>query len=281
MKNSSTAAAGGGSPYGTIRASAPPSPAPAMVDPLPRASPPSYAPSYTTYASSAAMPPSYTTYAASSANPKGYIKVPTSDPSTQYTVQVNSAPPQPVPELQPSPAMRVSDLFTNLKEQGNALIAARRPWQELLHPPSFSRPANAGTAITRIGRNTTYFRANYIITMLSVLLVSLLYHPFSFFACGALFAAWFFLYFSRTGPLTILGKTFDDGSVLMTLGLITIFALLFTNVGWSVIGSLVVGAAVVGVHAAFRSTDDLFISEQEATGGGLVNQVTAPFVRMV
>jgi PRA1 family protein 1 len=269
------------SSYGTMRATPPSTPVAHVADaPQRLASPAPY---------SAAVPPStpnvtawanqsYTTYPPTT----GYMKVPTVDPSPPVaTVRPAVAAATPVPELEPSPAVRISDLVSRFKDQGNAIISARRPWQELFHPSSFSRPANVGDAINRIRRNGTYFRANYILTILGVLLIGLFYHPFSFFACAALVAAWFFLYFSRTAPLTILGRTIDDGSVMLWLTVATVVALLFTNVGWNVIGSMTVGVAVVGVHAAFRSTDDLFLTEQEATGGGLVNPTMAHFAQVL
>lgn len=284
--------------YGTVRTAPPQAPVAHVTDAPPRTSspatygsavPPS-TPVATTWATSppytAAVPPaqpvaawatpSYTTYPPTT----GYVKVPTSDPSPPVAA-VHPVVAFPPPELQPSPADRVSDLVSKFKEQGHALISTRRPWQELFHPPSFSRPANAGDVINRIRRNTAYFRANYIMVILGTLLMGLFYHPFSFFACAALVAAWFFLYFSRNGPLVVFGRTFDDGSVLLWLTVATVVSLLFTNVGWNVIGSLAVGVAVVGIHASFRSTDDLFLTEQEAAGGGLVNPTIAHVAQML
>jgi hypothetical protein len=269
------------SSYGTIRAAPPPAPAVHVANAPPRSSSPPFYGAAVPPSSPAVAAwdnPSYTTYPATT----GYIKVPIADPSPPLAaVRPAVAPATPAPELEPSPAVRISDLVSKFKEQGHALISARRPWQELFHPPSFSRPANAGDAINRIRRNTTYFRANYILTILGVLLIGLFYHPFSFFACAALVAAWFFLYFSRTGPLVILGRTIDDGSVLLWLTVATVVSLMFTSVGWNVIGSTAVGVAVVGVHAAFRSTDDLFLSEQEAAGGGLINPTMAHFAQIL
>ncbi|VAI36519.1 unnamed protein product [Triticum turgidum subsp. durum] len=93
-------------------------------------------------------------------------------------------------------------------------------------------------------RNTAYFRANYALAVLAVVAASLLWHPGTLFALLALCAAWFFLYFARPAegaqPLRVFGTEFDDGTVL------------------------------VGAHAALRSTDDLFLTEQEAAGNGLV-----------
>lgn len=267
------------SSYGTIRSPPPPSaPSPAVP---PRSSSPAYVPAVPP-STPATVPawgaPSYTTYPPTAT---GYSKVPTADSPPPPVPSVAAGSPVPQLQPQPSPATRISDLVSTFKDQGHALISARRPWQELFHPPSFSRPANIGDAITRIRRNVAYFRANYILTILGVLLVGLFYHPFSFFACAALATAWFFLYFSRTAPLTILGRTFDDGSVLLWLTVATVVSLLFTNVGWNVIGSMTVGVALVGIHAAFRSTDDLFLTEQEAAGGGLLNPAMAQFAQVL
>ncbi|KAF3322900.1 PRA1 family protein B1 [Carex littledalei] len=242
--------------YGTIRAAPPPAPAVYVANaPPPSSSPPFYG---------AAVPPSspavaawdtysYTTYPATTS----YIKVATADPSPSLAaVRPAVATGTPAPELEPSPVVRISDLVSKFKEQGHALISARRPWQELFHPPSFSRPANIGDAINRIRRNATYFPCKL--------------HPDNPW-CSS----------DRTAPLVILGRTIDDGSVLMWLTVATVVSLMFTSVGWNVIGSTAVGVAVVGVHAAFRSTDDLFLSEQEAAGGGLINPTMAQFAQVL
>ncbi|XP_072971324.1 PRA1 family protein F2-like [Typha angustifolia] len=246
--------------YGAIRAAPPPSQEPPRVSPSGYGSIPFTQSDFVKIP--AAAPPSF-----------GYNPIPT----------IATPPPpttSPSPVSPPSPASRAADLVSRIKEQGQALIAARRPWPEVFHSASFSKPSDFGEAISRIRRNLAYFRANYSIAVLLVLLLSLFWHPTSLFAFAALAAAWFFLYFSRSGPLNLFGRTFDDGTVLATLAGATVILLLFTDVGWNVIGSVLMGIAIVSAHAAFRSTDDLFLDEQEAAGGGLIAGIPA-YVRVV
>ncbi|KAG8098102.1 hypothetical protein GUJ93_ZPchr0013g36738 [Zizania palustris] len=227
----------------------------------------------------------------------GYTKIPTYPPpppssypaapppaSTSYPGPPPPPLSQPVaPEAQgaiqdptalPSPIAKAAELVTRFREQGQALIAARRPWAEVFRAPAFSKPPSIGEAIARGRRNVAYFRANYALAVLAVVAASLLWHPGTLFALLALSVAWFFLYFARPAsggqPLRLFGTEFEDGTVLAALTGVTVIALLFTNVGWNVIGSVMIGVALVGAHAALRSTDDLFLTEQEAAGDGLV-----------
>ncbi|XP_040377743.1 PRA1 family protein F3-like, partial [Oryza brachyantha] len=229
-------------------------------------------------AAAAAM---YGSYAAAPASSGGYAKIPTyPPPPSAYPAPVAA---QPVaqgavvhdPTAPPSPIAKAAELVTRFREQGQALIAARRPWGEVFRAPAFSKPPSVGEAVARARRNVAYFRANYALSVLAVVAASLLWHPGTLFALLALCAAWFFLYFARPAssagqPLRLFGMEFEDGTVLAALTGVTVIALLFTNVGWNVIGSVMIGAALVGAHATLRSTDDLFLTEQEAAGDGLV-----------
>jgi hypothetical protein len=238
--------------------------------------------------SGATAPPAgmYGSYPAPPASSGGYAKIPTyPSPPSSYPnpTHVPPAAPSPSPSVPapiqdptapPSSLAKAAELVARFREQGQALIAARRPWSEVFLTPAFSKPPNVGEAVARMRRNAAYFRSNYALAVLAVVAASLLWHPGTLFALLALCAAWFFLYFARPSepgqPLRILGTEFDDGTVLAALSGLTVIALLFTDVGWNVVGSAMIGVALVGAHAALRSTDDLFLTEQEAAGNGFM-----------
>ncbi|KAJ9549696.1 hypothetical protein OSB04_022239 [Centaurea solstitialis] len=154
-------------------------------------------------------------------------------------------------------------------------IARRRPWKEFLNYTAVSRPLSYEDAVSRLKRNLNYFRVNYAMMILLILFLSLIYQPISMITFLIVFVGWFFLYFFRDphSPVVIFGYVFDDRVVLMALSLLTIFALACTDVGVIMLVALAVGAGVVGIHAGIRSTDDLFLDEQEAGDGGLVSVV--------
>lgn len=166
-------------------------------------------------------------------------------------------------------------LIARAKFHTENFIARRRPWRECLDYTAITRPLSYDDATRRIKKNLNYFRVNYAMVILLTLFLSLIYQPVSMITFLIVFVGWFFLYFFRDprSPVVIFNHVFDDRVVLMALSLLTIFALACTDVGVILLVAIGVGAAVVVVHAGIRSTDDLFLDEEDVGDGGLVSVV--------
>ena len=189
----------------------------------------------------------------------GYGTIPTTiSTATTTTTQ---------PPLPPTTLTFISRATTTAQ----TLIATRRPWQELVKFSSFIRPCTYDESISRIKYNVNYFRVNYAMIFLAILFLSLLRHPISIIVFIGVFVAWLFLYFERDGPVVLFNRSFDDRVLLCVLGLVTIVALAYTDLGLDVLIALIIGVVVVGVHAAFRGTEDLFLDEESAVEGGLLS----------
>ncbi|KAL3717949.1 PRA1 family protein B3-like [Eucalyptus grandis] len=152
-------------------------------------------------------------------------------------------------------------------------LSQRRPWYELLDRSAMARPDNLTDAASRIRKNASYFKVNYIALLAVVLALSLVTHPFSLLVLLSLLAAWIFLYLFRPSdqPLVVYGRTFSDREVLGILVLLTIVVVFLTSVGSLLISALMIGVAIVCAHGAFRVPEDLFLDDEQPANAGLLS----------
>uniref|UniRef100_A0A7N0TW35 PRA1 family protein n=1 Tax=Kalanchoe fedtschenkoi TaxID=63787 RepID=A0A7N0TW35_KALFE len=157
------------------------------------------------------------------------------------------------------------EFISRAKDRIKSGLGARRPWKVLFNHRALGLPPNLSTALSRIRTNLAYFRMNYAIIVLLILFLSLLWHPISLIVLAAMMALWLFLYFLRDEPQVLFRRTIDDRVVLVVLSILTIVLLLLTKATWNIVGAVLIGAAVVLLHAALRKTDDLFLDEEEVS----------------
>lgn len=136
-----------------------------------------------------------------------------------------------------------------------------------------TRPDSLSEAYSRIRRNLSYFKVNYVTLLALVLAFSLLSNPFSLLVLLSLLGAWMFLYIFRPSdqPLAIFGRTFSDRETLGALVVLTIVVVFLTSVGSLLISAFMIGAAIVCAHGAFRVPEDLFLDDQEPVNSGFLS----------
>ncbi|KAK2981769.1 hypothetical protein RJ640_010286 [Escallonia rubra] len=173
----------------------------------------------------------------------------------------------------PASAAAVRAFISHIADTARAGLSQRRPWSEVADRSAFSKPDSISDATTRIRKNYSYFRVNYLTVIAGVLALSLLTNPLSLITLLGLLAAWLFLYLFRPSdpPLVVFGRTFSERETLGVLILSTIVVVFLTSVGSVLISALMVGVAVVCAHGAFRAPEDLFLDDQDSAATGFLS----------
>jgi hypothetical protein len=133
----------------------------------------------------------------------------------------------------------------------------------------FAKPESLSEATVRVRKNMSHFRINYSLVLIAVVALSLVMHPVYLFVLGSLLAAWVYLYLVRTDPVIAFGRTFSEREVLLGMSVFTLIVIFMTNVGSILISAFMIGVGLCAAHGAYRVPDDLFLDDQEATGGFL------------
>ncbi|GMH19343.1 hypothetical protein Nepgr_021184 [Nepenthes gracilis] len=190
--------------------------------------------------------------------------------SSPPTIPISSQQTTPSHSQTPIATAAFRAFITRLSSSIRQGFSHRRPWSELVDRASFSRPDSFSEAASRVRKNFSYFRVNYISLLALILGFSLLSDPFSLLVLICLLAAWFFLYLFRPSdqPLVIFGRTFSDTETLGVLILSTVIVIFLTSVGSLLISAFMVGLAMVSAHGAFRVPEDLFLDDQEPANAG-------------
>ncbi|KAL1341981.1 PRA1 family protein D [Arachis duranensis] len=165
-----------------------------------------------------------------------------------------------------------SEFLTHFKEAGQSVISTRRPWSQFLSFYALSLPHSLQDASARVSHNLAYFLFNYTILLFLSLILSLLSRPFPLILVLFLLALWYFLYFSRDEPLNLFNLVvLDDRAVVLALAVLTLVVLLIANVWFNLVVSLLVGAAVIFIHAVLRGTEDLVADDTESPYGPMLS----------
>ncbi|GMP69537.1 hypothetical protein CsSME_00028758 [Camellia sinensis var. sinensis] len=190
--------------------------------------------------------------------------------SNQSTTTSSAAAAQSQPPIG-TPAFR--SFMTRLSTSVRQGLSQRRPWSELIDRSTLARPDSLSDAASRIRKNLSYFRVNYITLIALVLALSLLSHPLSLLVLLCLLASWLFLYLFRPSdqPFVLFGRTFSDREILGLLLVSTVVVVFLTSVGSVLISALLVGLAIVCAHGAFKVPEDLFLDDQEPANGGFLS----------
>ncbi|KAF7121271.1 hypothetical protein RHSIM_Rhsim13G0063900 [Rhododendron simsii] len=140
-----------------------------------------------------------------------------------------------------SPALRA--FASRSSDSLRRAFARRRPWTELADHTAFSRPDTLAVAASRVRKNASYFRVNYLTVV------------------------------AAEHPVVVYGRTFSDAETLGVLIALTVIVFFLTSVGSLLLWAALVGSAIVCVHGAFRVPEDLFLDDQEQMGPGLFSYV--------
>lgn len=170
----------------------------------------------------------------------------------------------------------VAGFASKLRENAFNSVKEAKPWSELMDRTAFAKPAGMAEATGRMRKNVAYFKVNYGIVGVGTTALVMFLNPWSLIVLAFLALVWGYAYVIRTGPLVLGGRELSDREKFLALSggsLVVIF--LLTSVGSTLFYALGLSALLVGLHAAMRVPDDLFLDEvPEQQSGGFLSLLT-------
>lgn len=158
--------------------------------------------------------------------------------------------------------------MTKVTECARHVLSQRRDWTELADRSAYAKPANLAEASGRLRKNINYFKVNYVLFMMAVMVLCLLTHPASMFMLLGLGASWIYMFVVKTDPMVINGRTFSDREKLMGMSALSLVIIFFlSSIGSVIFMGLGLGCAGVAAHGAMRVPDDLFLDENADNNG--------------
>ena len=82
-------------------------------------------------------------------------------------------------------------------------------------------------ALTRVKKNSAYFRVNYLLVMLGTCAATFALHPTALIVLGVLLAGWVWCLFVKTAPIVIGGRTLSDRETLIGMSAISFITIFF------------------------------------------------------
>jgi PRA1 family protein 1 len=153
-------------------------------------------------------------------------------------------------------------LVSRIRESSTHLMQTAKPWSDFLDRTAFSKPTSAGDVTTRIQKNLHLYRTNYFIFFLGTMALSFLTQPRALMWTGGLLVAWIYLFLIRTAPLVIGGREYSEREKLIGMSVLSFIVVFFLSpVGTTALYGATLSACIIGVHAAFREPDDLFLDD--------------------
>ena len=137
-----------------------------------------------------------------------------------------------------------------------------KPWSEVFDKNAFSKPNGFGEALGRIRKNIKYFKFNYLMVTFVTTALTMFRDPGSLFIMVALAAMWFYLLIVRKEPIALNGRQLGQREQTLAAGAVSVLVVFFfSSVGSELMYAMFLSAAIVSLHGAYRSPDELFLDD--------------------